>query len=53
MAALVSKDSGGPDSVVINRVYRILKRHPEIHTKVGIKIDDQKLRNTTPEALEA
>ena len=53
MAGLVSKDSGGPDKVGNNWVDRFLKRHPEIHTKTGVKIDDQKLRNTTPEALEA
>jgi len=44
IAALVRKDSGGPDSVGINWVHRFLKRHPEIHTKVGVKIDAQ---NTT------
>ena len=53
MAALVSKDSGGPDSVGINWVHRFLKRHPEIHTKTRVKIDAQRLENTTPEALEA
>jgi hypothetical protein len=53
MAALVSKDSGGPDRVGNNWVDRFLKRHPEIHTKLGVKIDAQRLRNTTPEAPEA
>jgi len=53
MAALVSKDSGDPDRVGNNWVHRFLKRHPEIHTKLGVKIDAQRLRNTTPEALEA
>src|SRR5277367_2297433 len=53
MAALVSKDSGGPDRVGNNWVDRFLKRHPEIHTKIGVKIDAQRLRNTTPEALKA
>src|SRR5277367_477628 len=27
--------------------------HPEIHTKLGVKIDAHRLQNTTPEALEA
>ena len=53
MATLVSKDSGGLDRVGINWVHRFLKRHPEIHTKLGVKIDAQRLRNTTPETLEA
>jgi hypothetical protein len=30
-----------------------LHRHPEIHTKVGVRIDALRLQNTTPEALEA
>jgi hypothetical protein len=38
MAALVSKDFGGLDRVGINWVHRFLKRHPEIHTKVGVKV---------------
>ena len=53
MAGLVSEDSGGPQSVGINWVYRFLRRWPEIHTKMGVKIDAQRLRNTNPDALEA
>lgn len=53
MAALISKESGGPESVGVNWVSRFIKRHPEIHTKLGVKIDAQRLKNTTPEALEA
>jgi len=48
-----SKNSGGPDSVGINWVHKLLKRHPEIHTKLRVKIDAQRLRNTILEALEA
>src|SRR5271156_1709266 len=40
MAALVSKDSGGPG---IYWVHRFLKRHPEIHTKAWVKINAQRL----------
>jgi DDE superfamily endonuclease/Tc5 transposase DNA-binding domain len=53
MAALVSKDSGGPENIGVNWVHRFLKRWPRIHTKTGVKIDAQRLQNTTPEALEA
>jgi hypothetical protein len=52
MVALVSKDSSGPDRIGNNWVDRSLKRHPEVHTKIGVKIDAQRLRNITPEALE-
>jgi len=45
MAALVRKASGGPDSVGINWVHMFLKRHPEIHVNVGVKIDAQRLVN--------
>jgi hypothetical protein len=52
MAVLVSKISGGPVTIGINWVSRFLHRHPEIHTKVGIKIDAQRLQNATPAVLE-
>ena len=43
MAILVSKVSGGPDTLGNNWV----------PTKVGVRIDALRLQNTTPEALEA
>jgi hypothetical protein len=53
MAVHISTVSGGPDTLGNNWVPRFLHRHPEIHTKVGVKIDALRLQNTTPEALEA
>lgn len=53
MAVLVSKVSGGAVTLGNNWVPRFLHRHPEIHTKVGIKIDALRLQNTIPKVLEA
>ena len=53
MAILVSKVSGGAARLGNNWVPRFLHRHPEVHTKIGIKIDALRLQTTTPAALEA
>ena len=53
MAVLISTVSGGPDTLGNNWVPRFLHRHPEIHTKVGVRINALRLQNTTPKALEA
>jgi hypothetical protein len=53
MAELVSELSGGPDIVGVNWVARFIHRHPQIRTKVGVKIDHKRVDNTTPEAIEA
>jgi hypothetical protein len=53
MALLISKISGGPEIIGHNWVSRFLRRHPEIHTKVGVKIDTLRVQNTTTEALQA
>jgi hypothetical protein len=43
MASLISRVSGGPQSLGQNWVQRFLKRHPEIHTKVGVKIESLRI----------
>jgi len=53
LAAIVSTNSGGPKKVGHNWISRFLQRHPEIHSKVGKKIQAQRLDITTPEAIEA
>ena len=53
LAAIVSTNSGGPKKVGHNWISRFLQRHPEIHSKVGKKIQAQRLDTTTLEAIEA
>jgi hypothetical protein len=52
MASLISRISGGSGILGINWVSRFLSRHPDIHTKVGAKIESLRIQNTSPAALE-
>ena len=39
MVVRISSHTGGLERVGINWVYRFLQRHPELRTKIGVKID--------------
>jgi hypothetical protein len=52
LAAIVSGSSGGPRKVGKNWISRFLQRHPEIHSKVGKKIQAQRVDSITPKVLE-
>jgi hypothetical protein len=51
LAGLISRQSGGPATIGVNWVQRFIKRHPDIKSKVGKKIEAARIQNTTPEAL--
>ena len=53
LVAVVSKASGGTGKVGKNWVPRFIQRHPEIHSKVGKKIDAKRVKSTTSEVLES
>jgi hypothetical protein len=53
LAAIVSAASGGPNKVGKNWIQRFIQRHPEIRSKVGKKIQSQRVDSTSPEALAA
>jgi len=53
LVIVVSKASGGPEKIGHNWIPRFLQRHPEIRSKVGKKIQAQRIDCTTPEILEA
>lgn len=53
LAGIVSANSGGPNKVGKNWIQRFLQRHVEIRSKVGKKIQSQRVDSTSPEALEA
>jgi hypothetical protein len=52
MAMLMSRLSGGPTQLGVNWVSRLFNRHPEIKSKVGVKIEALRVRNTNPESLQ-
>jgi len=52
LAVVVSKATGGPESIGQNWTDRFLHRHPKVHSKIGKKIHVLRLKTTTPEALE-
>jgi len=51
LAKQISTRSGGPTTIGQNWVSRFIKRHPEIQSKVGRKIDTLRIENTSPKAL--
>jgi hypothetical protein len=51
MAVQILRFSGKSHAIGKNWVTRFLQRHPEIHTKIGKKIDALRLNGTTPEIL--
>jgi hypothetical protein len=51
LAEQISTRSGGPTTVGQNWVSRFVKRHLDIQSKQGRKIDTRRIENTTPEAL--
>jgi hypothetical protein len=53
LAAIISLNSGGPEKIGHNWITRFLQRHPDIHSKVGKKIQAQRLDATTPQAITA
>src|SRR6266852_2909197 len=46
LAVVVSKATGGPESIGQNWTDRFLHRHPEVHSKVGKKIHALRLNAT-------
>ena len=52
LAAVLSKNAGGPDYVGKNWTEYYLHRHPHLQTKIGRKIDRNRINNVTPEALK-
>lgn len=53
MAQYISISSGGPKSVGLKWIYRFLKRHAAIGTKIGRRMDALRIQNTNPEDLRA
>jgi hypothetical protein len=53
MAQLIAQSSGAAPRVGINWIRRFFTRHPEVHTKVGVKIKALRVRNVTRESLNA
>jgi len=51
MAQLVAQSSGAAFKVGINWIRRFFTRHPEIYTKVGVKIEALRVRNVTCESF--
>ena len=51
MAVQIMRFSGKSHTIGKNWATRFLQRHPEIHTKIGKKIDALRLNGTTPEIL--
>jgi len=51
LVSLISRQSGGSSTIGTNWVPRFIKRHPDIKSKVGKKIEAERIQNTTPEAL--
>ena len=51
MAHLISVHSGGPNFIGKNWIPWFLKRHPDIRSKVGRKIDALRIQNITSEVL--
>ena len=53
MAAQISKNSGGRTEVGNDWTKRFMRRHPEVYTKIGQKIDALRVQNTLPDILSA
>lgn len=51
LAGIVSEASGGPNKVGKNWISRFIQRHPEIRSKVGRKLQSQRVDCTSPQAL--
>jgi ribosome recycling factor len=51
LVGLLSRQAGGPSTIGHNWIQRFIKRHPDIKSKVGKKIEAERVRNTSPEAL--
>ena len=51
MAAQISKTSGGCGKIGNEWTKRFMQRYPEIHTKIGQKIDALRVQNTLPKIL--
>ena len=50
-AGVLTSSTGGPTRVGANWVLRFLQRHPELRTKIGRKIDSQRVNNTSPDNI--
>lgn len=53
MCGLILELSGGPNSVGIKFISRFLLRHPEVKSKLGVKIGYQRSRTVTEAAVHA
>ena len=51
LVLVIRGNSTGPFSIGHNWIPRFIRRHPEIHSKVGKKIHRLRLQSTTPESL--
>lgn len=53
MVAQIAKESGHTNCIGKKWVIRFLQRHPEIHSKIGRKIEALRIQNTSPAHLDA
>jgi hypothetical protein len=53
MVLLICRVSGGPTRLGRHWIYRFIRRHPEIATKIGRKIDHQRVQAVTPDVVQA
>ena len=51
MASLISVKSGGPEHVGKGWFERFRKRHPDVHTKKGVKLAQDRARMANPDTL--